>query len=38
MAEPSGRRRVVTTRLLDRHPSVADRLVRLNGQAASLPG
>ena len=38
IAEPSGRRRVVATRLLDRHPSVADRLVRLDGQAAALSG
>ena len=38
MSEPSGRRRGVATRLLDRHPSVADRLVRLDGHAGALPG
>ena len=38
IAEPSGRRRVVATRLLDRHPSVAGRLTRLDGHAGALPG
>ena len=38
LAEPSGRRRGVTTRLLDRHPSIASRLVRLDGHAGALPG
>ena len=38
ITEPSGLRHGVATRLLDRHPSVADRLTRLDEQAGALPG
>mgnify|MGYP000249867784 CR=1 FL=1 len=38
ITEPSGRRHGVATRLLDRHPSVADRLARLDGHAAAPSG
>lgn len=38
LATPSGSRRGIAERLLDRHPSVARRLARLDGHGAALSG